>query len=302
MKKLFLTLVLLFSLNFCFSQSATSKYNSIYNRYEYFDSNGNMTGYKTYNSINQQWEYYEIPKTNTQNRYNEVQQVDTDYMIKGLQYANAKSSRNYKKVEDEIKSFISSIDEKISDIEFRKACHNNFKQCVDELNNRKIDFSSDAMTNNAINYLFSCWKSSIENAREKIDNERTEREKNTVLEFMGYNGGYKVPIIKEYVLEKGQYKLIKTETSNDNYFYYDGNVIYFKRGMNSLWLNRELTFKMFNSYLNVYSYSSMYGSVFIDKDFKILTLVDDVQNGNNATIKKYEYLIGDYDKNIKPYN
>lgn len=302
MNKLFFILVFIFYYSFCFSQSATSKYNSIYNRYEYFDSNGTMTGYKTYNSVSQQWEYYEIPKTNTQNRYNEVQQVDTDYRIKSLQYAENKSSRNYKKVEDEIKSFISSIDEKIADIELRKACHSNFKQCVDELNNKKVDFSSDVMTNNAINYLFSCWKSSIENAREKIDNERTEREKNTVLEFMKYNGGYKVPIIKEYVLENGQYKLIKTETSNDNYFYYDGNVIYFKRGISSLWLNRELTFKMFNSYLNVYSYSSIYGSVFIDKDFKILTLVDDVQNGNNVTIKKYEYLIGDYDKNIKPYN
>lgn len=161
MNKLFFILVFMFSSSFCFSQSATSKYNSIYNRYEYFDSNGTMTGYKTYNSVSQQWEYYEIPKTNTQNRYNEVQQVDTDYMIKGLQYANAKSSRNYKILENEIKRLISIIDEVEASQDFKDRCHANFKECVDEINNKKINLSSNEMTNRVIKYLNNCWENAI---------------------------------------------------------------------------------------------------------------------------------------------
>lgn len=162
MKKLFLSLLFLFSLNFCFSQSATSKYNSIYNRYEYFDSNGTMTGYKTYNSVSQQWEYYEIPKTNTQNRYNEVQQVDTDYRIKGLQYAENKSSRNYNRINDNINRIKNIIYSGDGSIELKNELSDLFKECVDEINSKKINLSSDDMTNRAINYLNDCFNDSVQ--------------------------------------------------------------------------------------------------------------------------------------------
>lgn len=46
MKKYLLLLLLCSSV---YSQTSTEKYNSYQNRYEYFDNNGNMTGYKVYN-------------------------------------------------------------------------------------------------------------------------------------------------------------------------------------------------------------------------------------------------------------
>ena len=52
---LFLFLVIT---NLSNAQSVTQKYNSLYNRYEYFDETGNMIGYKTYNSLLKQWEFY----------------------------------------------------------------------------------------------------------------------------------------------------------------------------------------------------------------------------------------------------
>lgn len=158
----------MFSFSFCFSQSATSKYNSIYNRYEYFDSNGTMTGYKTYNSVSQQWEYYEIPKTNTQNRYNEVQQVDTDYRIKGLQYSENKSSRNYNRIVETI----NKIDKLIYNNginEFNNELSKLFKNCVNEINSKKIDLSSDDMTNRAINYLYDCYNESLDYLLKKYE-------------------------------------------------------------------------------------------------------------------------------------
>lgn len=54
------TFLLCFLLTFmsCFGQNSTEKYNTYLRRYEYFDSNGNMTGYKQYNNYLNQWEYY----------------------------------------------------------------------------------------------------------------------------------------------------------------------------------------------------------------------------------------------------
>ena len=55
----YLTLLLFLAItNSSYTQSVTQKYNSLYNRYEYFDETGNMIGYKTYNSLLKQWEFY----------------------------------------------------------------------------------------------------------------------------------------------------------------------------------------------------------------------------------------------------
>lgn len=126
--------------------------------------------------------------------------------------------------------------------------------------------------------------------------EKTDSEKDEVLEFIKYHGGYSVPVLNEYILEKDVYKLIKTETEG-NFMYYDGNKIYFKRRNNPYWKVIGLTFKMFNPYLNTYSYNTPYGSVYIDKDFLLLIIIEDLQDGST---KKYEYLIGDFDENIIP--
>ncbi|MFD2726285.1 hypothetical protein [Hyunsoonleella rubra] len=56
--KLLMFFLLFFSLTVGYSQSVVQKYNSLYNRYEYFDGSGNMIGYKTYNSLMKQWEFY----------------------------------------------------------------------------------------------------------------------------------------------------------------------------------------------------------------------------------------------------
>lgn len=53
-------LLLLFFCTCAFSQTMTEKYNSILSRYEYFDSQGNLTGYKVYDSLFKEWKYYKV--------------------------------------------------------------------------------------------------------------------------------------------------------------------------------------------------------------------------------------------------
>jgi tetratricopeptide (TPR) repeat protein len=67
--KRFLLVFMLFSFSLSYAQTQTEKYNSILNRYEVFDSNGNMIAYKVYNNILRQWEYNEVNSSNSSSSY-----------------------------------------------------------------------------------------------------------------------------------------------------------------------------------------------------------------------------------------
>lgn len=83
----------------CFSQTVTKKYNSIDRRYEYFDSNGNMTGYEFYNNLSRQWEYYSL--NNSQQRkpyqYRDPMQVDISSTINAATILQNRYNSNHQK-------------------------------------------------------------------------------------------------------------------------------------------------------------------------------------------------------------
>lgn len=56
MKKLILFALLIFSLS-SYTQT-TRKYNSLLERYEFYDSDRQLIGYAQYNSLQEQWEFY----------------------------------------------------------------------------------------------------------------------------------------------------------------------------------------------------------------------------------------------------
>lgn len=62
--KITLYILIFFNLSFCFSQAVVQKYNSLLNRYEFFNEYGDMLAYKTYNSLLNQWEIYSINQKN----------------------------------------------------------------------------------------------------------------------------------------------------------------------------------------------------------------------------------------------
>jgi len=94
MKNALIFLVLLI-INISHSQSTVQKYNSLLNRYEYFDSAGKLIGYKSYNSLMQQWEYYEINSNKKKSDYgNYVSPIDLNLVQTTLQNKQERYNRN----------------------------------------------------------------------------------------------------------------------------------------------------------------------------------------------------------------
>ena len=56
---IFLFVLVFFGLN-SYCQTMTEKYNSYSGRYEYFNSNGTMVGYKVWDSYASAWKYYDV--------------------------------------------------------------------------------------------------------------------------------------------------------------------------------------------------------------------------------------------------
>ena len=223
-------------------------------------------------------------------------QVNIELAQKTLNNLQAKYDYNLDKINVYIIKCYETIDNSDMDYELKQSIRNSFDiNYVSKFRSKKYDLSYNSKTNEIIDWMQVGFLSIIKLEGKKY-NRIKKREENEVLEFMGYHGGYNVPLINEYILEKNIYKLIKTETEN-NKIYYAGDAIWFKRGINSSWLVLELKFQHFNDMLNEYTYKTLYGDVFIDKSFKVITIVEDLQDG---TTKKYEYVIGDYDPNIKP--
>lgn len=154
---------------FCFSQTATKKYNSFYNRYEYFDSSGTMTGYETYNSFSKQWEYYTTnnssqPRQSTQ--YREPVKLD----ISALGNAMTIKQNRYNSNVQQLQSTVNSINEAINNLdvteEQKRLISDNFQQqCINELNRTKIDYSSANETNRIIKWLYDSLNIIIKNVQ-----------------------------------------------------------------------------------------------------------------------------------------
>ena len=290
------TFILLFFCSFLYSQDITEKWNDYRKQYEYFDSTGKMVAYKIYDSYKKQWETYTVKSNNTPNK-NEESAVDI--LGKAATVKQARYNTNHKKIQtyiDDCYALLDSGDDS-KDLILIKNIKNSFNEnYIIPLGKKSADLSSERLTNEIIQWLKNGFLSTIDIETKKRNIEKAKE--GTVVNLTKYYGGYKVSVINEYVLENGQYRLLKTEHVG-NSFYFNGDFVYFKRGQNADWLGRKITYKMFNSYMNTHSYNTDYGSVFIDKDFKYIIMLDETNPVGGKT-RKYEYIIGDYDKNIIP--
>lgn len=68
MKKFSLIVGLFICFTALHSQNSTKRYNQYLERYEYFDSSGNIIGYNKWNPYLEQWEYTDIRTENSYNR------------------------------------------------------------------------------------------------------------------------------------------------------------------------------------------------------------------------------------------
>ena len=96
MKKLLFILILIFACTFSYSQNSVEKWNNLTNRYEYFDSNGNMTAYKVYSSLRHQWETYNVQQTN----YTPQSSFNTDLAERTLSTLQARYDKNLSRLKE----------------------------------------------------------------------------------------------------------------------------------------------------------------------------------------------------------
>lgn len=161
MKKLLF--VFLLATNFVFSQTTTEKYNTILERFEYFDNSGNMIGYKKYNSLSQQWEYFETATKNNPKANREyIKPFDFDLIDDSLKYKQSKYENNTEKIRLKIElvnklfqllsdyKSTPSISEKWSTI---SALNQSFRDGILKINNMKLDFSINSTTYEIINWI-----------------------------------------------------------------------------------------------------------------------------------------------------
>lgn len=140
---------------YSWSQSMTSKYNSLYKRYEYFDSDGQMVGYKQWNSLHKQWEYFDSSSNKRKTDYgNYVSPIDLGLVSQALTQRQKRYNSNVQKVKNHLSFIYDGFDNLNSQertnmayILFQKRMKSFFQV------NNKLDYSSNNIYNQVISRI-----------------------------------------------------------------------------------------------------------------------------------------------------
>ncbi|TPD71095.1 hypothetical protein [Flavobacterium microcysteis] len=151
MKKILLFILLFYTLAGV-SQTLTKKYNSVNNRYEYFDSRGNMVGYQFYDNLDKSWKYYEVPQKQ-QSTY--VQPINHNRVNQALATKQGRYDANVQKIQNAIED----IADKIMSLEINESAKERISERFDiilnNLNASKYNYSNSTTTNNVINWMYN---------------------------------------------------------------------------------------------------------------------------------------------------
>lgn len=144
MKKYLLLFLLLCTSMYC--QTISEKWNSMYNRYDYTDSSGNLVGYKGFNSLTESWGYTTVNPSNQNNVYQSpinLQLLDRTLEStqarynKKHQYTQEKHNEGFQKVKNVVTYYRSKL-ANLLDQSFSKRFE---KEVVTEINNAHYDYS-----------------------------------------------------------------------------------------------------------------------------------------------------------------
>ncbi len=126
----------------------TEKWNSYNNRYEYFDSYGNMTAYKVYNSYLKRWETYSV---NSQNQGS----FNTQLAITALQKKEESYKRGKQLIDEKINERYSEIASTFSNLHGEVGYFKNvyYNKVVLVVLNKKLDYSISSNVDWALKFL-----------------------------------------------------------------------------------------------------------------------------------------------------
>lgn len=154
MKKIIFSLCMLVG-TFCFSQTVTKKFNSYYNRYDYFDSSSNLIGYEKYNSYSRQWEYYSLKSTQQSRQpyqYKDPQQLDISNLGNAATTLQNRYDNNRRNVQNAINDIVSQVKAmNISDSQ-KDSVLKAFNKTV-QMNTRKVSSGETEWLYDAINII-----------------------------------------------------------------------------------------------------------------------------------------------------
>ncbi len=292
MKKLFFLISLLFA-TFYFCQTVSEKYNSITKRYEYFDSNGNMIGYKSYNSLSRQWEYYDLKNSQyrdvqSQNsrqpyQYSAPAQVDISPLGDAASVLQGRYDSNSQKIMNAVNVIKKQINElDISESQRTLITTTFFKHFAD--NQRNFNLNSTSETNGIVNWLFDSANKIIRNVTSSKSRNVSTSAKSDEMSYF-YDkilNVYRIAIYHPSTLTfSPDEKII-----NKSYIVLKDNEILFRRADGSE-SYRNLANRKYNKNKDGYEYSSDVGAVFIHKNLDYVEFFDRAE----PTGDRYTYFI-----------
>ncbi|RZK26880.1 MAG: hypothetical protein EOO43_01445, partial [Flavobacterium sp.] len=309
MKTIAFITVMLFSLT-CYAQTMTEKYNSLMNRYEYFNAQGQMVGYKSYDSLMKQWNYYEVTQPKQpQNTY--VEPINLDYVNKALSTKQAKLDANVAKIDNAVNDIGTKIQNLEIDSDIKEIVMYTFQNALKTINSRKLDYSNNNTTREVLNYLYkqvndeialqvknkqelattaktnvsfqTANTTSSKAAEQKVDEERQQ----AMAAMSKFYGGYTTALVTEEVYNYNTklYDIISEDKTTTKFFFEDSH-LYFLRSRNNQWLSSAWVWFITEPkfYILFDSYSQL---IAVDKDFSKFTWYAD--KVGDVYTKRYVY-------------
>ena len=234
MKKIFSTFLIL-AFNFSHAQSYTEKYNDLYSRYEYFNNQGKMIGYKYYDNLYKVWKYQELSQS-TQDSY--ISPINSSLINKVLASKQNRLDENIEKVQSSIDEIIKTISQMDVSQATQDAILFKFRKTIKSIEYKNYDYSDNNLTRQLINYLCAEANTIIKIETSKVPPETKNEtknqsfKKNTSVNYTGYKkASYYSPITSEptmddtkvigrveygdiYILEKYDDKYYKIKYNN----------------------------------------------------------------------------------------
>lgn len=239
MKNLIIILIVLVA-NSAMGQTQTEKYNSILNRYEFFDGQ-KMIGYKVYNSILDQWEYTDLTKNDNvnddqphQSPYRHLQPIQTfneTAVYKTLAIKEERHENNVAQIQQLVNDLSFKLEE-ISNIQKRELARNEWNRLLENFNskNSKLDYSSSQRTQSVKDYFIKSFNKIIKNAN-AVASKSNIWIQTDLIDSKRFRGGYRTSQILEANLnsETGKWEANPIQ-NKETQFYLSELGIYWKIG------------------------------------------------------------------------
>lgn len=276
-----LILLLFFSL-VAFAQNYTQKYNSIKNRTEFFDSNGQMIGYKFWNSLKGQWEVYDVANNNrTEDLYGSyTPSIDLELVNKVLNSKQTKYDLNLNRVYGHLELIKSNIYNRFSDSQKRNMALERFSNMEKSINDNPQDYSKNIVTNQMISLINSNYYEIIELVESEfqqsnsysVESLNVQTSQQVVNEETILSGRFRANLIQEYELDNNLKTYVLVNQLNViSELFIDNEGYRFKRG-NSDWLGSRLKYTGWDDSTNSHLFSDDYNQkIAIKSNFSSIT-------------------------------